>query len=131
MDLIRSDIGGDHSGTWVHRKVGYHLAQWISPHFAVQVSNILDNIFLTGKYELGKEKSNEELENIWKEKLEEQLKLKDIEKRLEIDISWVTKYDMKQVFYIGFIGIIDNKYTYKFGWSDDFQQRSNDHIRDI
>lgn len=58
-------------GTWVHRKVGYHLAQWISPAFAVQVSNILDELFITGKVQLGNEKSNEELESQYKEKIEQ------------------------------------------------------------
>ena len=53
LDLIKSDIGGNYTGTWVHRKVGYHLAQWLSPEFAVQVSNILDELFITGKVELG------------------------------------------------------------------------------
>ncbi len=43
IDLINSNVGGNHSGTYVHRKVGYHIAQWISPDFAVQVSNVLDN----------------------------------------------------------------------------------------
>ena len=69
LDLINSNIGGNHSGTYVHRKVGYHLSQWLSPSFAVQVSNILDNLFITGKVELGNEKSNIELENIYKEKI--------------------------------------------------------------
>jgi len=27
MELITSKIGGNHTGTWVHRKIGYHLAQ--------------------------------------------------------------------------------------------------------
>jgi len=42
LELLNVNIGGNHNGTWVHRKVGYHLAQWISPKFAVQVSTILD-----------------------------------------------------------------------------------------
>ena len=62
LELIKSDIGGNHSGTWVHRKVGYHLAQWISPQFAVQVSNILDELFITGSVILCKEKSTNEIE---------------------------------------------------------------------
>ena len=33
-------------GTWVHRKVAIHLAQWLSPSFAVQVSNWLDELRL-------------------------------------------------------------------------------------
>ena len=60
LDLIKSDIGGNYTGTWVHRKVGYHLAQWISPKFAVQVSTILDELFITCKVELGNEKTNKE-----------------------------------------------------------------------
>ena len=27
LELIKVNTGGDHSGTWVHRKIGYHLAQ--------------------------------------------------------------------------------------------------------
>jgi hypothetical protein len=53
---------GKYGGTWVHRKVAIHLAQWLSPSFAVQVSNWLDELFITGKVELGQEKSNKELE---------------------------------------------------------------------
>jgi hypothetical protein len=63
-------------GTWVHRKVAIHLAQWLSPSFAVQVSNWLDELFITGKVELGQEKSNKELEN----KFQEQIKLLTQEK---------------------------------------------------
>ena len=62
LELIKSDIGGNHSGTWVHRKVGYHIAQWISPAFSVRVSNILDELFISGKIELNKEKSINEIE---------------------------------------------------------------------
>jgi len=51
--------------------VGYHLAQWLSPEFAVRVSNILDELFITGKVQLGNEKSNEELESQYKEKIEQ------------------------------------------------------------
>ena len=64
-NLFQGNIGG-HSGTWVHRKVGYHLAQWISPKFAVQVSLILDELFITGKVELYNEKSADEIDNEYK-----------------------------------------------------------------
>ena len=69
FELINIQVGGNYNGTWVHRKVGYHLAQWISPSFAVQVSNILDELFITGKVELGNEKSNKELESLYKEQI--------------------------------------------------------------
>ena len=78
MELITSKIGGNHSGTWVHRKIGYHLAQWISPIFSVQVSNWLDELLLFGKVELGQENSNKELEL----KFQEQIKLLTQEKDL-------------------------------------------------
>ena len=81
MELITSKIGGNHTGTWVHRKIGYHLAQWLSPNFAIQVSNWLDELFITGKVELGQEKSNKELEN----KFQEQIKLLTQEKQQAIE----------------------------------------------
>lgn len=42
--IIDIQKGGIIQGTYVHRKLAYHLAQWISPSFAVQVSNVLDNL---------------------------------------------------------------------------------------
>jgi hypothetical protein len=71
---------GKYGGTWVHRKVAIHLAQWLSPSFAVQVSNWLDELFITGNVELGQEKSNKELEN----KFQEQIKLLTQEKQQAI-----------------------------------------------
>ena len=75
-NLFEANIGGQ-SGTWIHRKVGYHLAQWISPKFAVQVSTILDHLFIIGKVEnysnsiesLKENVSNSELETQYKEKI--------------------------------------------------------------
>ena len=57
------------------------MAQWLSPSFAVQVSNWLDELFITGKVELGQEKSNKELEN----KFQEQIKLLTQEKQQAIE----------------------------------------------
>ena len=42
LDLIKVNVGGNYIGTWVHRKVGYHIAQWISPEFALQMETILN-----------------------------------------------------------------------------------------
>lgn len=74
--LLESNIGG-HNGTWVHRKIGYHLAQWISPKFAVKVSNILDELFVTGSVILGKEKSSNDIEIAY------QCKVNDLQHQLE------------------------------------------------
>jgi hypothetical protein len=71
LELVKVEIGGNHSGTWVHRKVGYHLAQWISPEFAVKVSDILDELFITGSVVLGKEKSMNEIEMMYQTQIKE------------------------------------------------------------
>lgn len=47
-DLVSSSHGGAHSGTWVHRKVAIHLAQWISPDFAIWVTDLVE-LFVSGK----------------------------------------------------------------------------------
>ncbi|MGD0075749.1 MAG: KilA-N domain-containing protein [Candidatus Binataceae bacterium] len=40
-EIVQSIKGGapQHQGTWVHPQVAIHLGQWLSPRFAVQVSN--------------------------------------------------------------------------------------------
>ena len=69
IELIKPNIGGNYSGTWVHRKVGYHLAQWISPKFAVKVSLILDELFITGNVELYNEKTSDEIDTQYKQQI--------------------------------------------------------------
>ena len=68
-ELFNPIIGGKYPGTWVHRKVGYHLAQWISPKFAVKVSLILDELFITGKVELYNEKTSDEIDTEYKQQI--------------------------------------------------------------
>ena len=45
------------------------MSQWISPQFSIKFSNVLDNLFITDRVELGDDKSNSELENIYREKI--------------------------------------------------------------
>ena len=82
---------GKYGGTWVHRKVAIHLAQWLSPSFAVQVSNWVDELLITGKVELGQEKSSEELNNKFQERIiqltEEKNVLKNVIENKEKDIK--------------------------------------------
>lgn len=49
-DLMVIKQGGDPKlqGTWVHRKIGYHLAMWVHPPFAVSVSGYLDELLTKG-----------------------------------------------------------------------------------
>ena len=51
IDLIESIIG-HYGGTFVHRKVAIHLAQWLDPYFAVQVTNWIEELIKTGKVEI-------------------------------------------------------------------------------
>ena len=70
--LIKTVSGGinEKRGTWIHRKVAIHMAQWISPEFSLQVTNWLEELLLYGNVNLGQEKSPEQLETKYKEQLE-------------------------------------------------------------
>ena len=62
VELIKMNTGGNgERHTWVHPQVAINIAQWISPEFDVKVSAWIYELVLTGKVELGKEKTNEEL----------------------------------------------------------------------
>jgi hypothetical protein len=52
VKLVQSEMGRYSGGTWVHPQVAYHLAQWISPTFAVAVSGWLDELATTGRVEI-------------------------------------------------------------------------------
>ena len=53
-ELIIVKQGGIAQGTWIHRKIAYHLAMWVHPPFAVCVSNWLDELFTTGSVKIEK-----------------------------------------------------------------------------
>ena len=90
--LYISIRGGKHPGTWVHDQVATNLAQWLSPLFAVQVSVWLRELLFTGKVELGKEKNNKELDNIYKDKI---LKLENNIKTLSNENSQIKNMAIK------------------------------------
>ena len=77
-ELIKYQEGSNNEkGSYGHPQVSINVAQWISPEFDVNVSKWIYELALTGKVELGKEKTNEELENIYKEKIDKmQLSIK-------------------------------------------------------
>lgn len=68
MKLFDVKVGGNHSDTYVDRKIALHLAQWISPEFYTQVTSWIEEILLTGNVEMGKEKTSKELDNIFHSK---------------------------------------------------------------
>ena len=53
-DVIQVNVGGNSetTGTWGHRKVALRFAQWLSPDFAIQVDEWVEELLLTGKVEL-------------------------------------------------------------------------------
>ena len=67
---------GSHQGTMVHFQVALHVAYWLSSEVQVQFSKWIGELLLTGRVELGKEKTFEELDAIWKSRVaEEQAKI--------------------------------------------------------
>jgi hypothetical protein len=44
LDLITSNRGGNHSGTWVHRLVAYDLARWLSADVSLQFTMWIDEL---------------------------------------------------------------------------------------
>jgi hypothetical protein len=55
--LIDSRVGGlpETTGTWIYRKVALRLAQWLSPEFAIQVDEWVEELMTKGKVELVKQ----------------------------------------------------------------------------
>ena len=82
IQICKGNSSKFQQGTWVHRKVAIHLAQWLSPSFAVQVSNWVDELLITSKVELGNEKSSEELDNKFQERIIELTQEKEILKQV-------------------------------------------------
>ena len=84
-DLIIRDIrtGKNESrGTFVHRRLALIIAQWISADFAVQVAAWTEELLLFGSVILGNEKSSEELDNKFQERIIELTEEKEILKQV-------------------------------------------------
>ena len=71
LDLIKSNRGGDHSGTMVHRLIAYDLASWLSDDVRLQFFMWNDELLLTGRVELGNEMNVHQLEDVWKRRMQE------------------------------------------------------------
>ena len=73
-DLIKYESGSNNErATWAHPQVAINIAQWISPEFDVQVSKWIYELCVTGSVSLDTEKTTQEIDNILKEKYEQQL----------------------------------------------------------
>jgi len=97
IELVKTNAGNG-GGTFVHRLVAVHLAQWLSPSFAVQVSMWVNEIIITGKVEMGNEMSNEAVDEKWRKKIEKtKIKYKkEVNMRKELEIIISTNEDEKK-----------------------------------
>jgi hypothetical protein len=77
MDIPRSQLiftekgnysDGRKQGTWVHRRLALRVAQWCSPHFAVQVDGWIEELFTKGKVEIN-QNSNQSLSDEFQDKI--------------------------------------------------------------
>jgi len=48
LDLVKTNVGGLHLGSWIHPDLAIQLAQWISPEFALQVSSWIRQLLTNG-----------------------------------------------------------------------------------
>lgn len=61
-DLVAHQTGsGSNQATWVHPYVAINIAQWISPQFDVKISSWIYEVMLTGKIDISKTKSFQQL----------------------------------------------------------------------
>src|SRR5579871_4190742 len=53
-ELVQSRKGGNRllQGTWIHRRVAVHLAQWCSPRFTVLVAGWVEELLTQGHVDL-------------------------------------------------------------------------------
>ena len=71
LDLIKSNRGGNHSGTMVHLLIALDLASWLSDDVRLQFNMWNAELLLTGRVQLGNEMSIKQLEEIWKRLVDE------------------------------------------------------------
>jgi hypothetical protein len=69
IDILQASIGGNHTGTFAHPDIAIQIAQWCSPSFAIQVSQWIRELLLTGKVELGNEKTSGEFDDIFSQRI--------------------------------------------------------------
>ena len=115
-------LEGKYGGTFIHPDLAVQLAQWISPSFALQVSRWIRELMLTGRVELGKEKTNAELEDIFETQ------------RVSLDYQHYLGKDV--LYFFEFIPdrngledpvLLDNKelHFFEFGFTSNIQQRTS------
>lgn len=147
-ELLTITQGGDPKlqGTWCHPQIAIHAAQWISPQFSVQVTKWVYELALTGSVTLNKEKSQYELDSMWKDKcqqLEQKLITLEehnddsnikclIDKWQYINLEVFSKSNVVYIIYIGYLQVTSGTeevfaHTFKFGRSENILVRLEQH----
>ena len=62
---------GTSQDTSVHFRLALHLAYWLSTEVQVQFSKWIGELLLTGRVELGKEMNVQQMEDVWRRKVQE------------------------------------------------------------
>ena len=124
-EIIRYNSGSNNErSSWGHPQVAINLAQWISPEFDVQVSKWVYELALTGKVELGNEKTSKQLDNLYEQK------------RLSLDIQPYMFKDVLYFFefipnpeYLNDKSTLENEtiHYFEFGVSSNIQQRQGNY----
>ena len=96
--LIQSVTAGKNEDrkTWVHPYVAINIAQWISPQFDVKVSSWIYEVMLTGKIDISKTKSFQQLRL---ENKDHKLRIKYLTKKY-VKLQPRVQYNEKNVIYI-------------------------------
>ena len=124
-EIIKYNSGSNNErSSWGHPQVAINLAQWISPEFDVQVSKWVYELALTGKVELGNEKTSKQLDNLYEQK------------RLSLDIQPYMFKDVLYFFefipnpeYLNDKSTLENEtiHYFEFGVSSNIQQRQGNY----
>jgi hypothetical protein len=109
LKALSSDIGitisalvthqkgsGSDQATWVHPYVAINIAQWISPQFDVKISSWIYEVMLTGKIDISKTKSFQQLRL---ENKEQKIKIQYLTKKY-VKLQPRIQYTEQNVIYI-------------------------------
>jgi prophage antirepressor-like protein len=132
-------------GSWVHPKLAPHLAMWLSPSFALKVSDVINELLLTGDVKFSKESMPKlELKDTYtKQKIYHIQNIERINTMVKcMDVS-ISDYNNQLVVYLIHIGkhrkndlkaeideISDEEEYFKFGHTKNIINRFNKHRLD-
>jgi hypothetical protein len=107
-NIIDSEVGGNHDGTWVHPDVAIDLARWCSTKFHVAITQLVRK-FLCGELTT---KDSKEASKAFHNRI------------------LITDYNKKNVIYVGLVDTDEFKGA-KVGYTDDIVRREREHKNDI